>query len=79
MGRGLLGILLALLLVGSVGVAPPVSADDPTNDTYDPYFNEDEYQAFYTPPDPAPAGCARRPDPAPNRLGLCSSRRVSSA
>ena len=56
MGRGLLGVLLALLLVGSVGVAPPVSADDPTNDTYDPYFNEDEYQAFYTPPDPLPPG-----------------------
>ncbi len=56
MGRGLLGVLLALLLVGSVGVAPPVSADDPTNDTYDPYFNEDEYQAFYAPPDPLPPG-----------------------
>ncbi len=56
MGRGLLGVLLALLLIGSIGVAPPVSADDPTNDTYDPYFNEDEYQAFYTPPDPLPPG-----------------------
>ena len=51
-----MGVLLALLLVGSIGVAPPVSADDPTNDAYDPYFNEDEYQAFYTPPDPLPPG-----------------------
>ena len=51
-----MGVLLALLLIGSIGVSPPVHADDPTNDTYDPYFNEDEYQAFYTPPDPLPLG-----------------------
>lgn len=56
MGRGALGVLLALLLIGSIGVAPPGFADDPTNDTYDPYYNEDEYQAFYTPPDPLPPG-----------------------
>ncbi|HKV21967.1 MAG TPA: lipase family protein [Mycobacterium sp.] len=37
-------------------MAPPVRADDPTNDAHDPYFNEDEYQAFYTPPDPLPPG-----------------------
>jgi triacylglycerol lipase len=33
---------------------PFAHADDPTNDAHDPYFNEDEYQAFYTPPDPLP-------------------------
>ncbi len=55
MGR-VWGTLVVLLLIGSLGVAPPVLADDPTNDTYDPYFNEDEYQAFYTPPDPLPPG-----------------------
>ncbi|WP_234834842.1 lipase family protein [Mycolicibacterium stellerae] len=37
-------------------MAPPVLADDPTNDAHDPYFNEDEYQEFYTPPDPLPPG-----------------------
>src|SRR5688572_26443286 len=31
-------------------------ADDPTIDHHHPYFNEDEYQAFYTPPDPLPPG-----------------------
>ena len=51
-----MGVLLALLLIGSLGIAPPVSADDPTNDAHDPYFNEDEYQEFYTPPDPLPPG-----------------------
>ncbi|RDH77662.1 triacylglycerol lipase [Mycolicibacterium moriokaense] len=51
-----MGVLLALLLIGSVGIAPPVAADDPTNDAHDPYFNEDEYQEFYTPPDPLPPG-----------------------
>ena len=56
MGRGVVGVLLALLLIGSIGIAPPVSADDPTNDAHDPYFNEDEYQEFYTPPDPLPPG-----------------------
>jgi hypothetical protein len=55
-GRGFLGVLLALLLIGSIGVAPPTHADDPTNDAHDPYFNEDEYQEFYTPPDPLPPG-----------------------
>jgi hypothetical protein len=55
-GRGFLGVLLALLLIGSIGVAPPTHADDPTNDAHDPFFNEDEYQEFYTPPDPLPPG-----------------------
>ena len=54
MGRGVVGVLLALLLIGSIGVAPPTFADDPTNDAHDPYFNEDTYQEFYTPPDPLP-------------------------
>lgn len=35
---------------------PFAHADDPTNEAHDPYFNEDEYQAFYTPPDPLPDG-----------------------
>ena len=57
MGRGVVGVLLALLLIGSLGIAPPVLADDdPTNDAHDPYFNEGEYQEFYTPPDPLPPG-----------------------
>ena len=56
MGRGVAGVLLALLLIGSIGIAPPGLADDPTNDAHDPYFNEDEYQEFYTPPDPLPPG-----------------------
>ena len=56
MGRGFVGVLLALLLIGSIGVSPPTHADDPTNDAHDPYFNEDEYQEFYTPPDPLPPG-----------------------
>ncbi len=56
MGRAAVGVLLTLLLIGSVGIAPPVLADDPTNDAHDPYFNEDEYQEFYTPPDPLPPG-----------------------
>ena len=52
-----MGVLLALLLIGSIGIAPPTLADDdPTNDAHDPYFNEDEYQEFYTPPDPLPPG-----------------------
>jgi triacylglycerol lipase len=56
-GRGLLRGLLALLLIGSIAIAPPGFADDdPTNDAHDAYFNEDEYQAFYTPPDPLPPG-----------------------
>ncbi|OBA93906.1 triacylglycerol lipase [Mycobacteriaceae bacterium 1482268.1] len=56
MGRGVVGVLLSLLLIGSIGNAPLVFADDPTNDAHDPYFNEDEYQEFYTPPDPLPPG-----------------------
>jgi hypothetical protein len=55
-GRGFVGVLLALLLIGSIGVSPPIHADDPTNDAHDPYFNEDAYQEFYTPPDPLPPG-----------------------
>jgi triacylglycerol lipase len=55
-GRGFLGVLLALLLIGSIEVSPPTHADDPTNDAHDPYFNEDGYQEFYTPPDPLPPG-----------------------
>jgi hypothetical protein len=47
------GVILAtLLLAFSGGVA---RADDPLHPD-DPYYNEDEYAAFYTPPDPLPAG-----------------------
>ena len=58
-GSGIVGVLLALLLIGSSGSRRRSS---PTtirrNDAHDPYFNEDEYQAFYTPPDPLPPGAA---------------------
>ncbi len=55
MGR-ILGIAIALIIC-VVGISPPpASADDPTIDDHNPYFNEDEYQAFYTPPDPLPPG-----------------------
>lgn len=48
-------VVLTGLLAGLC--APPAGADDdPTNDAYDPYYNEDEYQAFYQPPDPLPPG-----------------------
>jgi Secretory lipase len=40
------------------GGAPFAAADDPTLDNPHAYFNEDEYQAFYTPPDPLPPGVA---------------------
>ena len=33
---------------------PHAHGDDPTNDSHDAYFNEDEYQAFYTAPEPLP-------------------------
>lgn len=44
------GVLLTLLLVGSLVLAPHAGADR----NHDPYFNEDEYAQFYTPPDPLP-------------------------
>jgi len=49
------GVVVALLLIGCVGIAPAAVAD-PSNDAWHPYFNEDEYAAFYTPPDPLPPG-----------------------
>jgi triacylglycerol lipase len=50
------GFLVSLLLIGCLGVTPPVQAQpqDPTIDNRDPKYNEDEYTAFYTPPDPLP-------------------------
>ena len=53
--RALSVLVLALL---AVCAAPPLAwADpDPTNDLRDPKYNEDEYTAFYTPPDPLPDG-----------------------
>lgn len=57
MGRGISGFVVVVLLLAASVLAPPAFADDdPTNDAHDPYFNEDEYQAFYTPPDPLPTG-----------------------
>lgn len=44
---------LAVLLLGSSGA--PAHADDLYHPD-DPYYNEDEYTAFYTPPDPLPPG-----------------------
>lgn len=55
MGR-VSGVFLALLLIGCFCVGPQARADDPSLDNHDPIFNEDEYQAFYTPPDPLPPG-----------------------
>jgi len=49
--RGILGLVVSVLLALTPSLSPPAFADDdPTNDAHDPYFNEDEYQAFYTPP-----------------------------
>ena len=60
MGRvgGMLCALVAVVVVviGNPVAVPGAWADDPTVDNHDPYFNEDEYQAFYTPPNPLPAG-----------------------
>jgi triacylglycerol lipase len=44
---------LAVALLVCSGV--PAYADDP-NHPDDPTYNEDEYAAFYTPPDPLPPG-----------------------
>lgn len=49
------GVVVSLLLIGCIGCVPGAGAD-PSNDQWHPYFNEDEYTAFYTPPDPLPAG-----------------------
>lgn len=45
------GVVLLVVLIGCLagGFAPRASADD-----QDPYYNENEYTAFYTPPDPIP-------------------------
>lgn len=50
--------LLTSLLIGSLVGVPAAHATppDPTNDVRDPKYNEDEYTAFYTPPDPLPPG-----------------------
>ena len=42
MGRGSAGLVVVLLVAVAAGFAPKAHADDP-------YFNEDEYTAFYTP------------------------------
>jgi len=57
MGR-IMGLLFTALLVGSLVGMPAARAapPDPTNDVRDPKYNEDEYTAFYTPPEPLPPG-----------------------
>ncbi|WP_445168554.1 lipase family protein [Mycolicibacterium sp. Dal123E01] len=55
MTRGVLSATVVILVALAMGIAPAVHAD-PSNDGHDPYFNEDRYAAFYTPPDPLPAG-----------------------
>jgi hypothetical protein len=52
-GRGLAGFVVVVVVVVATGFAPCTHAD-PTIDGHDPYFNEDEYTEFYTPPDPLP-------------------------
>lgn len=53
--RALSAAFLTVLTV--CAVAPLAWAEpDPTNDLRDPKYNEDEYIAFYTPPDPLPDG-----------------------
>ncbi|WP_374243357.1 MULTISPECIES: lipase family protein [Mycobacterium] len=68
MGR-VWGILCVLLLLGCIGITP-ARADDPTIDNHDPIFNEDEYQAFYTPPDPLPGSPGDLIKSEPSRLVL---------
>lgn len=63
------GFLCVLLLLGCIGTAP-AHADDPTIDNHDPIFNEDEYQAFYTPPDPLPGAPGDLIKSEPSRLVL---------
>jgi len=51
------GVVVAVLIALSACFAPYAHADDdPTIDDHNPYFNEDEYQAFYEPPNPLPPG-----------------------
>jgi pimeloyl-ACP methyl ester carboxylesterase len=51
----LAGIVVVVVLALTLGF-PPQASGDPTIDVHDPYFNEDEYTEFYTPPDPLPPG-----------------------
>ncbi|HET6736110.1 MAG TPA: triacylglycerol lipase, partial [Mycobacterium sp.] len=51
----MVGIFVVVVIALSLGVAPRAFADPPV-DGHDPYFNEDEYIEFYTPPDPLPPG-----------------------
>lgn len=53
--RGGFGLIVgALAVVGGVTVTSAAHADPYHPD--DPYYNENEYTAFYTPPDPLPPG-----------------------
>ncbi len=48
-----MGFVVVVVLGFTLGITPLARAD-PSNDGHDPYFNEDEYAEFYTPPDPLP-------------------------
>ncbi len=50
------GVIVVVLIALAACFVPQAHADDPTIDDHHPYFNEDEYQAFYTPPAPLPPG-----------------------
>jgi Secretory lipase len=49
-------VAVIVLLALTTLFVPQARADDQSNDDHHPYFNEDEYAAFYTPPDPLPPG-----------------------
>jgi hypothetical protein len=50
-------VVVVLALFATVFAPVLAHADtDPTDRNHDPYFNEDQYQEFYTPPDPLPPG-----------------------
>ena len=48
--------MAAVVLLGLATCFASVAHSDPTIDGHDPYYNEDEYVEFYTPPDPLPPG-----------------------
>lgn len=54
----LLAVVVLLALATMFGPRPALShaEPDPTNDVRDPKYNEDEYLAFYTPPEPLGPG-----------------------
>ena len=56
-GRGARSLVVVFALFTTCFAPVAAHADpDPTHDAHDPYFNEDEYTEFYTPPEPLPPG-----------------------